>query len=78
MTRDNHKNSNQTQPSLTIPTEDSIVNLPDLSTFQDEEKQHILDVLRRDEDLRNRHLSRFMYVDKIFFFFKKKNLIMII
>jgi hypothetical protein len=72
MTRDNHKNSNQTQPPLTIPIEDSITNLPDLSTFQDEEKQHILNVLQRDEDLRNRHLSRFMYVDKIFFFFKKK------
>jgi hypothetical protein len=39
---------------------DSILNLPDLSTFHDEEKQHILNVLIRDENLRRQHLSRFM------------------
>jgi len=41
-------------------TGDNLVSLPDLSEFQDEEKQHILDVLMRDEDLRNQHLARFL------------------
>ncbi len=70
MTRNNHQNSTHSQSPLPIPTEDDIVNLPDLSAFQDAEKQHILDVLSRDENLRSKHLSRFMYVEKILFVFK--------
>ncbi|CAF4345066.1 unnamed protein product, partial [Rotaria magnacalcarata] len=37
---------------------------PDLSLFRDDEKQHILNVLLRDEDLRNKHLTRFMQLRK--------------
>jgi len=67
MTRDNHKKSNRSESSMTTSHEDSIINLPDLSTFQEAEKRHIINVLIRDEDLRNKHLSRFMYVNKIFY-----------
>jgi len=67
MTRDNHKKSNQSESSMATSHEDSIINLPDLSTFQEAEKRHIINVLIRDEDLRNKHLSRFMYVNKIFY-----------
>jgi len=73
MTHDNHKKSNRSQSSITTNHEDSIINLPDLSAFQEAEKRHIINVLIRDEDLRNKHLSRFMYVDKIFLFKKTKS-----
>jgi len=43
--------------------DDSFINLPDLSGLKEDEKQHILSVLLRDENLRNKHLARFMYVD---------------
>jgi hypothetical protein len=62
MTRNNPNKSKQNLSSSPISTEDNITNLPDLSTFDDEEKQHILHVLERDENLRNKHLARFMYV----------------
>ena len=48
--------------SSTVASDEPIPDLPDLSAFEDDEKQHILDVLIRDEHLRNRHLARFMYV----------------
>ena len=57
----NHSKGTPSSPS-TLPSEDTIINLPDLSEFGDEEKQHILNVLVRDENLRLQHLSRFMYV----------------
>jgi hypothetical protein len=60
MTRNNSNKTDQSQSTLTIPMVDNIVNLPDLSAFQDTEKQHILDVLLRDEDLRQKHLARFL------------------
>jgi hypothetical protein len=60
MTRNNSNRKNQSQSPLTIPTVDNIVNLPDLSAFQEAEKQHILNVLVRDEDLRQKHLARFL------------------
>jgi hypothetical protein len=68
MARDNYKNSDQIQSSLTNLDEDSIPNLPDLSAFKDSEKQHILSVLIRNEELRNKHLLRFMYANKLFYF----------
>jgi hypothetical protein len=68
MTRNNGKKSKQAQSPTAIPPEDNLVNLPDLSAYRDDEKKHILNVLIRDESLRNKHLSRFMYVDKILFF----------
>ncbi|CAF4817858.1 unnamed protein product, partial [Rotaria magnacalcarata] len=39
--------------------DDIFANLPDLSNLKDSEKQHILNVLGRDENLRSKHLSRF-------------------
>ena len=48
--------------SQNTTTEDALGQLPDLSGLRDDEKQHILNVLLRDEHLRNKHLSRFMYV----------------
>ena len=60
MTRNQSKRSQSSSSAL--PAEDTIINLPDLSAFQDDEKQHILNVLVRDETLRLKHLSRFMYV----------------
>jgi hypothetical protein len=52
----------QSTRTLTNGNDDSLVQLPDLSGLRDDEKQHILNVLLRDENLRNKHLSRFMYV----------------
>ncbi len=60
MTRNHSNRSNNNQSPLTVPNVDNIVNLPDLSAFHENEKQHILDVLLRDEDLRHKHLSRFL------------------
>nr|ACD88962.1 synaptotagmin [Adineta vaga] len=64
MTRNNRAKfkdaSSPTSPSM----KDDFSDLPDLSTFRDEEKQHILDVLERDEHLRSRHLSRFTNLRK--------------
>ncbi|CAF2875372.1 unnamed protein product [Rotaria sp. Silwood2] len=65
MTRNNRKKSERTPSPSTIAIEDNMMTLPDLSAFQDDEKQHILDVLLRDENLRNKHLSRFMYVEHL-------------
>jgi hypothetical protein len=68
MTR--NKNSKRTNsPSHSTITDTSsndgnFINLPDLSGLKDDEKQHILNVLLRDEHLRNKHLTRFMYVHK--------------
>ncbi|CAF2362221.1 unnamed protein product [Rotaria sp. Silwood2] len=45
-------------------TDDNFINLPDLSSLKDNEKQHILNVLGRDEILRSKHLSRFMQLRK--------------
>ena len=45
-----------------MSTDENTVNLPDLSAFQDTEKQHILSVLIRDENLRQKHLTRILYV----------------
>ena len=42
---------------------DNFINLPDFSNLSEDEKQHILNVLGRDENLRNKHLSHFAYVD---------------
>ena len=61
--------NNQTDISMADLNEDSIVNLPDLSSFQDAEKRHIISVLIRDETLRSKHLERFTYVKKIFVVF---------
>ncbi|CAF1403790.1 unnamed protein product [Adineta ricciae] len=64
MTRNNRaKSSNTTSPSPTA-MKNTFIDLPDLSKFQDEEKRHILDVLERDENLRNQHLLRFMNLRK--------------
>ncbi|CAF3427783.1 unnamed protein product [Rotaria sp. Silwood1] len=64
MTRNNRNNTERTPSPSTIVIEDNMMNLPDLSAFRDDEKQHILDVLLRDENLRNKHLSRFMHLRK--------------
>ncbi|CAF5015531.1 unnamed protein product, partial [Rotaria sp. Silwood1] len=64
MTRNNRNNTERTPSPSTIVIEDNMMNLPDLSAFLDDEKQHILDVLLRDENLRNKHLSRFMQLRK--------------
>jgi synaptotagmin-like protein len=66
MTRNNnsktrHTSSNSTRAD-TSSNDDTFINLPDLSSLKDDEKQHILNVLLRDENLRNKHLARFMYV----------------
>ena len=53
--------SHSTRTNTTY-NDDQFINLPDLSGLQQDEKQHILSVLLRDENLRNKHLSRFMYV----------------
>jgi hypothetical protein len=69
MTRNNSSNhSKQTySPARSAVTDtnsndDNFANLPDLSGLRDDEKQHILSVLLRDENLRNKHVARFMYV----------------
>lgn len=68
MTRNNNNHSKRTiSPSYSSRTDFSsndehLVHLPDLSGLKQDEKQHILNVLLRDETLRNKHLSRFMYV----------------
>jgi hypothetical protein len=67
MTRNNHKKSEPTSLPIAANFEDHLPGLPDLSVFRDDEKKHILDVLLRDETLRNKHLERFMYVDYILF-----------
>ncbi|CAF0760731.1 unnamed protein product [Adineta ricciae] len=63
--------SAKTMPSPTRSTRtetssisDGFVNLPDLSGLKEEEKRHILSVLLRDENLRNKHLARFMQLRK--------------
>ncbi len=70
MTRNNNFKTtySPTQSTLsdTISNDDHFINLPDLSGLRDDEKQHILNVLLRDENLRNKHLSRYMYVDIIY------------
>lgn len=58
----NSTGSTSNQSSLAMSTDENIVNLPDLSAFQETEKQHILNVLIRDENLRQRHLTRVLYV----------------
>jgi hypothetical protein len=63
----NHSSSRSYSPARsTITTtsfnEDHFANLPDLSGLKENEKQHILNVLLRDEKLRDKHLSRFGYV----------------
>ncbi len=65
MTRNNSDRSKELQSPTASSTDDNIMYLPDLSTFRNDEKQHILDVLQRDENLRTKHLSRFMYVNDI-------------
>ncbi|CAF1645524.1 unnamed protein product [Didymodactylos carnosus] len=40
------------------------IQLPDLSALKDDEKQHILKVLYRDEQLRSQHLARFLQLRK--------------
>jgi hypothetical protein len=67
MTRNQNSNSTirsstSTQATTTqaIDAEDQLLQLPDLSGLRDDEKQHILNVLLRDENLRNKHLSRFL------------------
>ncbi|CAF1290996.1 unnamed protein product [Rotaria magnacalcarata] len=63
MTRNNHKSEPAPLP-IAAYIEDHLPRLPDLSLFRDDEKQHILNVLLRDEDLRNKHLTRFMQLRK--------------
>ena len=58
----NSTGSTSNQSSSTMSTDENTVNLPDLSAFQDTEKQHILSVLIRDENLRQKHLTRILYV----------------
>jgi hypothetical protein len=66
MTRNNNfkrtYSPSQSTLSDTLPNDDRFINLPDLSGLRDDEKQHILNVLLRDENLRNKHLSRYRYV----------------
>ncbi len=63
MTRNNNsKSAYSPSHSTSNSYDDNSINLPDLSGLKDDEKQHILNVLLRDENLRNKHLSRFMYV----------------
>ncbi|CAF0808383.1 unnamed protein product [Didymodactylos carnosus] len=42
----------------------SNIQLSDISSLNDDEKQHILKVLCRDEELRSQHLTRFMQLRK--------------
>jgi hypothetical protein len=64
MTRNNNSKSAYSPSHSTLINtnshDDNFINLPDLSGLKDDEKQHILNVLLRDENLRNKHLSRFM------------------
>ena len=62
MTRNNRSRSKENPSPTPSSLKDTLLDLPDLSAFREEEKQHILRVLERDENLRNRHLSRFRYV----------------
>ncbi|CAF0836232.1 unnamed protein product [Adineta steineri] len=67
MTRNNTKRNYS--PSRSIRTDissndDNLINLPDLSGLNEEEKRHILNVLLRDENVRNKHLARFMQLRK--------------
>ncbi|CAF1178178.1 unnamed protein product [Rotaria sordida] len=64
MTRNTRNNVEQTPSPSTIAIDDNVINLPDLSVFRDDEKQHILDVLLRDESLRNKHILRFTHLRK--------------
>ncbi|CAF1304997.1 unnamed protein product [Adineta steineri] len=64
MTRHNHDNFKETPSASTTSINNTIIDLPDLSAFQPDEKKHILNVLERDENLRNKHLSRFMNLRK--------------
>lgn len=67
MTRNNNFKSAYSPSHSTLinsNANDDNFNLPDLSGLKDDEKQHILNVLLRDEKLRNRHLSRIVYVHK--------------
>ena len=71
MTRNNnskrtHSPAHSTR-THTSSNDDHFVNLPDLSGLRDDEKKHILNVLLRDENLRDKHLTRFMYVCMSFF-----------
>ncbi|CAF3736298.1 unnamed protein product [Rotaria socialis] len=59
MTRNNQKSEPAPLPTA-ANIEDHLPGLPDLSLFRDDEKQHILNVLLRDENLRNQHLKRFV------------------
>ncbi|UJR25687.1 hypothetical protein I4U23_007038 [Adineta vaga] len=68
MTR-NYNSKNTSSPTRSTRTDfsstsDNFVNLPDLSGLKEEEKRHILNVLLRDENLRNKHLARFMQLRK--------------
>ncbi len=68
MTRNNHSKATDS-PSHSTRTntssnDDHFIQLADLSGLRDDEKQHILNVLVRDENLRNKHLTRFMYVQR--------------
>jgi hypothetical protein len=64
MTRNNNpkRTYSPARSTRTDSSDDSFINLPDLSGLKEDEKQHILSVLLRDESLRNKHLARFMYV----------------
>lgn len=65
MTRNNSERAHSSSRSITSNAngyEDNFANLPDLSNLKEQEKRHILNVLGRDEMLRSKHLSRFMYV----------------
>ncbi|CAF1129941.1 unnamed protein product [Adineta steineri] len=64
MTRHNHDNFKETPSASTTSINNTIIDLPDLSAFRPDEKKHILNVLERDENLRNKHLSRFMNLRK--------------
>ncbi|CAF3361298.1 unnamed protein product [Rotaria sp. Silwood1] len=67
MTRNNKSELTYSPSRSTTNTsfnDDSFYNLPDLSNLKDNEKQHILNVLGRDEILRSKHLSRFIQLRK--------------
>ncbi|CAM2706198.1 unnamed protein product [Rotaria socialis] len=67
MTRNKTDRNYSSSASTTTHTsfnDDTFANLPDLSKLKDSEKQHILNVLGRDENLRSKHLSRFMQLRK--------------
>jgi hypothetical protein len=73
------RNFSPTRSTITTTSfnENDFANLPDLSGLKESEKKHIFNVLLRDENLRDKHLSRFVYV-KLNYVISQKYIIIII